>query len=195
MIIRTTPELLVYGALADTVRMYFENRVDVTVKQKGSIILITIAELPLYREGTGPVTMQLPAGLVEVTKDKVGFRYGIRGNAVTFKTAGDKAFPHAHIWDSGTPCWNDMPISNLQGLFCVLVNTVTWMNISIDSFAHGGFTRCNCTRRLMESPNLWKEIDAHRIAVSRKVGFDVRTRNPADFFRQTFTKNLTKTMG
>lgn len=194
MMLRTTPEMRVYRALAETVRMYFGNRVQVTAHQRGSRILIRISDLPLYGRGSGPVIMGLPAGQIVASRDSVKLRNQIRGDSVTFRINDREPFPHAHIWDTGTPCWSDMPITNLQGLFCVLVNTVTWMNISKDSRAYGGFTKCACTQRLLGSRDLWAEVDAHRVAVSRKVGFDVRARSPADFFRQNFAANLSKMM-
>lgn len=194
MILRTTPEMRVYRAFAETVRMYFGNRVQVTAHQRGSHVLIRISDLPLYGKGSGPVVMELPAGQIVASRDSVRLRNPILGDSVSFKIGDREPFPHAHIWDTGTPCWSDMPVTNLQGLFCVLVNTVTWMNISRDSRAYGGFTKCACTSRLLRSRDMWGEVEAQRAAVSRKVGFDVRARNPADFYRQTFASNLSKAM-
>lgn len=194
MMLRRTPELQAYDALANTVRMYFNNRVQVTTRQKGSRILFRVSDIPIYGSGSGAMTLELPAGQIQATRDSVRFRNGIRGDAVRFLLDDGSAFPHAHIWDSGTPCWNDNSITNMQGLFCVLVNTVTWMNISKDSRTHGGFTKCACTTRLLRSPDVWGEVEAQRIRVSRKVGFDVRDRNPADFFPLVFANNLTVAM-
>lgn len=190
MILRKTPEMVVFGAFANTVGLYFKNNVDVRTRQVGPNVEIRLRDFPLYGKGPMDAVMTVPVGLLEVNRDSVRFRNPLCGASVRFLSGDGSALPHPHVWDNGIPCWNDKSMTNLNGLFASLINTVTWMNVSRDSMTHGGFTICECTAKLTNSPDVWNEVDRHRWMVSRKAGFDVREENPTQFFAQRFPNIL-----
>ena len=191
--LRMSKEMQVYSALAETMRMYFYGKVGVTVKQRSTTIEFRITGIPIFASGNKEICIRIPAGQIEFN-DGVRLRNGIMNSAVSMKMSDGQTFPHPHVWDGGVPCWNGKGITNLQGLFCIIINTITWRNVTIDSKMHGHFTSCRCSSKLYASSDPIRTIENHKNAISNAVGFDVRTRDPVEVY-PAFTKNLSKIMG
>lgn len=192
---RMTNEMKAYRAFANAVSGYFGGNVGVTARQSGSDIEIVVRNFPVYGSSVKRnVILRLPGGLLVATSTYVKFRSPLGSGSVRILLDNGKAFPHSHVWDDGTPCWNNNSITNLAQLFTTFVNTLTWMNISKDSRTYGHFTDCECTRTLMRKPDIWTEISGQRRAVSRVAGFDVGSKDPLTYFGSSYGGLLAASM-
>ena len=155
---------------------------------------IVVKSFPVYGErGARDVILHLPGGLLIASSETVRFRNPLNSESVMILLDNGKAFPHAHVWDNGMPCWNDNSVKSLGELFTTFVNTLMWMNISKDSRDYGHFTKCVCTDTLVKK-GVWKEVDRQRAAVSRAVGFEVGSKDPLAFYGSAYKQLLAISM-
>ena len=192
---RLTNEIRAYGAFANALSLYFGGRVDAMVRQCGSDVEIVVKSFPVYGErGARDVILHLPGGLIIASSKEVKFRNPLNSESVRILLDNGRAFPHAHVWDNGMPCWNDNSVKSFGELFTTFVNTLMWMNISKDSRDYGHFTKCVCTDALVKK-GVWKEVDRQRAAVSRVVGFEVGSKDPLAFYGSAYRQLLAISMG
>ncbi len=161
---RMTPEFAAWGAFSTALGFYFGTGAHVV--QNGSSIDIVVEDIPIFgRRNRMDVTFRLPAGSLDANRSGVALRAPLQGDSVRYLLSDGTAFPHPHIWDNGKPCWNGQSMSRLPALFENIANTLTWTNVTEDSYRIGHFTICQCTTALSEGGG--NQIASHKAKVRK----------------------------
>ena len=126
---------MAFQAFAGTMADFFHKPVRYTFDSSRQNIIFTISGFPVYSRTLADVQIELPRNFIQVTGGS--FEMAALNQRQVKLMQGGQTFKHAHVFDSGTPCWHSVGRNKLGTFFMYIVDTLLFSNISADSLRIG----------------------------------------------------------
>lgn len=132
-------EIKPYNAFANTVRLFFRNKFDVSVflspdKQK---YIIRISNFPIHHRSTGNVYLAMPRDTFVFSSDSLRFKRLEQAQLRIYQDILGQTFIHPHIFNDSKPCLNKQGIDSASTLFVWFIQTLIYGNVSHDTLTKG----------------------------------------------------------
>lgn len=132
--------LMIYKIFANLICSEFNDKLTHEVKYSydGNNVEIWLKGYPLYpSKQLGSVIIILPIDYITIRSGAVKYKDLQQGSVRIYQEYIGKAFAHAHVWNCGEPCWDHIPIKDIQTLFTRFVHTLFLTNVTSDSVTKG----------------------------------------------------------
>ena len=130
----------IYKLFANQICNELRNKISYDVKYSydGNKVEIWLHGYPLYpSKRLGDVIISLPINYISVQGGSIRYNSINQASVGFYQENTMKAFAHPHVWNSGQPCWDHVPKSNINDLFVYIVNSLLLTNVTKDSLERG----------------------------------------------------------